>query len=138
MTCSAIDGLTPVGDPNASVHPSARLNRRLGIGPCLVRRPVRPARARLRPLIARLAIVPAYATIALKFESALELLISVMLSAQTTDVSVNKVTATLFQKYRRPEDKTAGTPEGRGHQRVFGHRPSFGAGAGYPRQCRPS
>ena len=30
-----------------------------------------------------------------------------MLSAQTTDVNVNRVTQTLFQKYRRPEDYLA-------------------------------
>ena len=30
-----------------------------------------------------------------------------MLSAQTTDVNVNRVTDTLFQKYRRPEDYLA-------------------------------
>ena len=30
-----------------------------------------------------------------------------MLSAQTTDVNVNRVTATLFQKYKRPEDYLA-------------------------------
>ena len=41
------------------------------------------------------------------FASSLELLVSVMLSAQTTDVNVNSVTATLFQKYRRPEDYLA-------------------------------
>jgi endonuclease-3 len=33
-----------------------------------------------------------------------ELLVAVMLSAQTTDKSVNELTATLFQKYHRPED----------------------------------
>ncbi|WAA10587.1 endonuclease III [Fervidibacillus albus] len=33
-----------------------------------------------------------------------ELLIAVVLSAQTTDASVNKVTKTLFQKYKTPED----------------------------------
>src|SRR6185295_11496383 len=47
------------------------------------------------------------ATIALRFRSDVELLISVMLSAQTTDVNVNRVTETLFQKYRRPEDYLA-------------------------------
>jgi len=31
----------------------------------------------------------------------------VMLSAQTTDVNVNRVTATLFEKYRKPEDYLA-------------------------------
>ena len=30
-----------------------------------------------------------------------------MLSAQTTDVNVNRVTETLFRKYRRPEDYLA-------------------------------
>ena len=45
--------------------------------------------------------------IALRFGSDLELLVSVMLSAQTTDVTVNRVTETLFRKYRRPEDYLA-------------------------------
>jgi endonuclease-3 len=34
-----------------------------------------------------------------------------MLSAQTTDVNVNRVTETLFQKYRKPEDYLAVEPE---------------------------
>src|SRR5438105_7487918 len=34
-----------------------------------------------------------------------------MLSAQTTDVSVNKVTERLFVKYRRPEDYLVVPPE---------------------------
>lgn len=33
-----------------------------------------------------------------------ELTIAVLLSAQCTDATVNKVTATLFEKYKRPED----------------------------------
>jgi endonuclease-3 len=56
------------------------------------------------PIIERLAIEHADAAIALTFTRPLELLVSVMLSAQTTDVNVNKVTAKLFQKYRAPED----------------------------------
>lgn len=40
----------------------------------------------------------------LKHQNALELLVAVVLSAQTTDQSVNKVTETLFQKYRTVED----------------------------------
>ena len=47
------------------------------------------------------------ATIALRFGSPVELLVSVMLSAQTTDVNVNRVTERLFVKYRRPEDYLA-------------------------------
>lgn len=40
----------------------------------------------------------------LKHSNNLELLIAVMLSAQTTDESVNKLTATLFNKYKTVED----------------------------------
>jgi endonuclease-3 len=43
----------------------------------------------------------------LRFGSSLELLVSVMLSAQTTDVNVNRVTERLFVKYRSPEDYLA-------------------------------
>jgi endonuclease III len=64
-------------------------------------------RDRIRPIIERLAAEHADATIALRFGSDLELLVSVMLSAQTTDVNVNRVTERLFRKYRRPEDYLA-------------------------------
>ena len=75
------------------------------------RRKVGPRKARIRPIIERLAAFHADAGIALKFRNDLELLVSVMLSAQTTDLNVNRVTATLFQKYRRPEDYLAVPPE---------------------------
>jgi|SRR5579884_645632 len=71
------------------------------------RKRVGAKRARIRPLIERLAAEYPDATIALRFSSPLELLVSVMLSAQTTDVNVNRVTETLFRKYRRPEDYLA-------------------------------
>ena len=71
------------------------------------RKRVGPKKLRIRPVIDRLAVEHADATIALTFANELELLVSVMLSAQTTDVNVNRVTATLFQKYRRPEDYLA-------------------------------
>ena len=71
------------------------------------RKRVGPKRLRIRPVIERLAVEHADAAIALTFASPLELLVSVMLSAQTTDVNVNKVTQTLFVKYRRPEDYLA-------------------------------
>jgi endonuclease III len=64
-------------------------------------------RARIRPIIDLLAAEYPGATIALRFASPLELLVSVMLSAQTTDVNVNRVTERLFRKYRRPEDYLA-------------------------------
>ena len=64
-------------------------------------------RERIGPIIERLAEEHSDAEIALRFRSDLELLVSVMLSAQTTDVNVNRVTPALFEKYRKPEDYLA-------------------------------
>ena len=64
-------------------------------------------RERIGPIIQRLAEEHSDAEIALRFRSDLELLVSVMLSAQTTDVNVNRVTPALFEKYRKPEDYLA-------------------------------
>jgi len=47
------------------------------------------------------------ATIALRFETPLECVVAVILSAQCTDARVNQVTQTLFKKYRSPEDYLA-------------------------------
>ena len=71
------------------------------------RRRVGPKRERVVPVVQRLAAEHPDATIALRFRNDLELLVSVMLSAQTTDVNVNRVTERLFEKYRRPEDYLA-------------------------------
>lgn len=75
-------------------------------------------RERIGPIVARLAEEHADAEIALRFESDVELLISVMLSAQTTDVNVNRVTERLFAKYRRPEDYLA-VPQEELEQDIF-------------------
>ncbi|HEY1316746.1 MAG TPA: endonuclease III [Gaiella sp.] len=71
------------------------------------RRGLGTRRERIRPIVERLAAEHEDATIALRFRTDVELLISVMLSAQTTDVNVNRVTEKLFLKYRRPEDYLA-------------------------------
>ena len=71
------------------------------------RKRVGPKKERIGPIIERLATEHADAAIALRFRSPLELLVSVMLSAQTTDVNVNRVTEKLFEKYRTPEDYLA-------------------------------
>lgn len=71
------------------------------------RRRVGPRRDRILPIIERLAAQHPDAAIALRFRNPLELLVSVMLSAQTTDVNVNRVTERLFARYRRPEDYLA-------------------------------
>lgn len=47
-----------------------------------------------------------HAKIVLRYHSPWELLVAVMLSAQCTDVTVNKVTKQLFTKYRRLDDYT--------------------------------
>jgi endonuclease-3 len=68
---------------------------------------VAPKRERIGGIIARLTAEHQDAIIALRFRDPIELLVSVMLSAQTTDVTVNRVTERLFRKYRRPEDYLA-------------------------------
>ncbi|HZR93796.1 MAG TPA: endonuclease III [Gaiellaceae bacterium] len=71
------------------------------------RRPVGRRRERIGPIVERLEREHPDAAIALRSRSELELLVAVMLSAQTTDVNVNRVTERLFVKYRRPEDYLA-------------------------------
>jgi endonuclease-3 len=68
------------------------------------RKRVGPKRGRIGPIIERLAAEHQDATTALRYRNELELLVAVMLSAQTTDVNVNRVTERLFEKYKQPED----------------------------------
>ena len=44
------------------------------------------------------------ARIALEYTNPLECVVATVLSAQSTDVKVNEVTRSLFQKYKKPED----------------------------------
>ena len=69
------------------------------------------AKKRIAPLIERLTLEHPDAKIALSFSNDVELLVAVMLSAQTTDLNVNRVTDRLFRKYRRPEDYVAAAAE---------------------------
>ena len=93
-------------DPGPSPSPLRRARaHRSYIGEA--RRRVGPRRARIGAIVERLAAEHPDAVIALRFGSDVELLVSVMLSAQTTDVTVNRVTESLFRKYRRPEDYLA-------------------------------
>ena len=75
------------------------------------RRGLGTRRERMGSILERLAVEHADAEMALHYGSDVELLISVMLSAQTTDVNVNRVTKRLFEKYRKPEDYLAVTVE---------------------------
>ena len=59
---------------------------------------------RTRDIIRRLKRAYPDAETALNYSNPFELLIATILSAQSTDVRVNIVTADLFRKYKKPED----------------------------------
>lgn len=61
-------------------------------------------------MLDRLETMHPEAACALDFGTRFQLLSAVMLSAQTTDVSVNKVTPVLFAKYPTPEAMAAADP----------------------------
>jgi len=65
---------------------------------------------RVRAILAKLDEAYPAATCALVHENPFQLLIATILSAQCTDVRVNEVTRTLFQKYRKPEDFAYANP----------------------------
>jgi endonuclease III len=60
--------------------------------------------ARVRAILQKLDEAYPDVQCALKHDNAFQLLIATILSAQCTDVRVNEVTRTLFQKYRTPAD----------------------------------
>jgi endonuclease III len=68
-------------------------------------------RTRTRQIIARLHREFPDAACALNHTNPLELLVATILSAQCTDVRVNKVTPALFAKYRSAADYAAADPE---------------------------
>jgi endonuclease-3 len=70
------------------------------------RRPTResPVEERSPEIIRRLSKAYPQAGIALRASNPLEMLVATILSAQCTDERVNKVTETLFQKFRSPQD----------------------------------
>lgn len=57
-----------------------------------------------------IAIYPDVKTI-LKYSNTFELLVAVMLSAQTTDIAVNKVTGALFERFPTPLAFAESSPE---------------------------
>ena len=63
-----------------------------------------PIEERAPEIIRRLSEAYPDAKVALHFTNPLECLVATVLSAQSTDETVNRVTATLFQKYRTAED----------------------------------
>jgi endonuclease-3 len=71
---------------------------------------VRPDAAPISEVIPRLRREYPDARTELDWKNPLELLVATILSAQTTDVRVNQVTKTLFEKYRTAEDYAAADP----------------------------
>lgn len=67
-------------------------------------------RARARRIIRRLAARYPQPRIPLRHRDPFQLLVSTILSAQCTDVMVNRVTPVLFAKYRAPKDFVAARP----------------------------
>lgn len=61
-------------------------------------------RRRVQDIIRKLDRTYPDTTLALNFKTPLELLIALILAAQCTDERVNQVTASLFKKYRTPQD----------------------------------
>ncbi|WP_435116695.1 endonuclease III [Halolamina sp. C58] len=73
--------------------------------------PLEPRRAQAAELIDRLEAEYPDSTISLNFDTRLELLIAVVLSAQCTDERVNEVTDDLFEKYESADDFAAADEE---------------------------
>jgi endonuclease-3 len=69
-----------------------------------------PAAKRIGPLLGALRRTYPDATCALRHESALQLLVATILSAQCTDARVNLVTPALFAKYRTAADYANADP----------------------------
>ena len=69
------------------------------------------ARERIAEILKRLDSLYPAATCALTHRSAWELLVATILSAQSTDANVNRVTPVLFQKYPTVQDFARLTPE---------------------------
>lgn len=65
---------------------------------------VQDRKKRARAILRRLHKLYPHADCALQHDNALQLLIATILSAQSTDETVNRVTGGLFDKYERPED----------------------------------
>lgn len=61
-------------------------------------------KVRAQKIIETLAEEYRRASTALRFKTPLEMLVATVLSAQSTDKTINQLTETLFKKYRKPED----------------------------------
>jgi endonuclease-3 len=98
-------GFHPSGQPRALVP--TRLGKSKGVA-----RGYNPlAPDRISDILKRLDQLYPAATCALDHKNAWQLLVATILSAQSTDVNVNRVTPELFEKYPRVQDFAALKPE---------------------------
>jgi len=105
-------GALPRGREGAPVPASASLAPRAGekkTGTTSAYNPLAPER--IAEILKRLDQLYPEVTCALTHSSAWELLVATILSAQSTDVNVNRVTPELFRKYPTVEAFAALTPE---------------------------
>ena len=94
----------PKSDAKPAKQPPVKARTRPATPKVAPHKEVPPLDERAPVVIARLKEAYPNATVALKFSTPLECLIATMLSAQSTDENVNRVTASLFPKYRTAED----------------------------------
>ena len=73
--------------------------------------PTAAERSRARTILARLKKRYPQAATALQYADPWQLLVATVLSAQTTDSNVNRVTPILFARWPSPEDLAAANPE---------------------------
>ena len=82
----------------------------------------RPSPERVAAIVDLLATTWPEAVVELDFEDAYQLLVATILSAQSTDENVNRVTPALFEKYPTPADLAAADP---GEVEVLIHSTGF-------------
>jgi len=92
--------------PGTIMPTRTKARSRRGVG----RETLAARRLRVRKIVARLEQAYPEATSALHHQSALELLVATILSAQSTDARVNMVTPALFAKYRSARDLAGADP----------------------------
>src|SRR5438552_16858332 len=94
--------------PGTIMPARTRARPRRGVG----RETLAARRLRVRKIVARLEQASPDDSCALRHESALQLLVATILSAQSTDARVSVVTPALFAQYRSPRDLAGADPAG--------------------------
>jgi endonuclease-3 len=103
--------ISSLGKPSKTTGPTGP-SQAGGLRPSAARKGYNPlASERVREILARLDQLYPEATCALTHRSAWELLVATILSAQSTDANVNRMTPDLFRKYPTVADFAALTPE---------------------------